>query len=284
MKFYYFGGSFREGAISKLESHHFDGVMFVYDAVLGDVFTKIVKHIKENEKIKYLVAIRPYSISPQYLCMINKSMNSIAPNRLQINLISGYIKDHEKSFGGILGNVNDSSDRIDRSNYLIDYLKMLNSMPGNQKKPFLDFYTSTTNEYVFNATSEYNNKIILPYRDYKNGYWTIINEDSNEDIGNKFDITGRKIMLAITPIIRRTQEELNMSEDYAKRPVWKNNEIQGKVTDIEYFTYKEFDDFIKELKSKGIDEILMNGHQEEEREKLISFIKQYRELELANNS
>ena len=284
MKFYYFGGNFKKGEITRLEQHRFDGVMFVYDAVLGDVFTRIARDIRLNEKIKYLVAIRPYAISPQYLCMINKSINSIMPNRLQINLISGYIKDHEASFGGIMGNVDDNSSRIDRSNYLIDYVYTLNTMPGNQNKPTLDFYTSTTNEYVFNATAEFDNKMILPYRDYKNKYWTVMNGDRGQDVGSSFDIAGRKIMLAITPIIRKTQEELDMSEEYAQRPLWKNGEKQGKVTDIEYFTYEEFDNFIKQLEAEGIHEILMNGHQEEERENLISFIKQYRELGLAKNS
>lgn len=282
MKFYYFGGNFRQGEITRLEQHHFDGVMFVYDAVLGDVFTKIARDIRMNEKIKYLVAIRPYAISPQYLCMINKSINSIMPNRLQVNLISGYIKDHESSFGGILGDINDTSNRIDRSNYLIDYVNTLNTMPGNKKGTPLDFYTSTTNEYVFNATAEFNNKIILPYRDYKNGYWTLINGPYGQDVGNKFDVTGRKIMLAITPIIRKTEEDFDKTDEYAKRPGWKNNEERGKITDIEYFTYKEFDSFIKNLESQGITEILMNGHQEKEREHLISFIKEYRELKLTN--
>lgn len=281
MKFYYFGGNFREGEITRLEQNHFDGVMFVYDSRLGDVFTRIAKDIKKNEKIKYLVAIRPYAISPQYLCMINKSISLIMKNRLQINLISGYVKEHEKSFGGILGDVNDASNRIDRSNYLIDYVKMLNSMDGNKIEPVLDFYTSTTNEYVFETTAEHNNKIILPYRDYKNGYWTIINGDRGQDIGNRFNINGRRIMLAITPIIRKTKEEIDMSEDYVQRKTWIAGEKAGKITDIEYFTYEEFDSFIKQLEADGITEILMNGHKEEEREKIISFIKEYRELELA---
>lgn len=281
MKFYYFGGKFLDGHISRLEQSHFDGVMFVYDVINGDMFTKIARDIKTNEKIKYLVAIRPYTISPQYLCMINNSINSIMPNRLQINLISGYIKEHEQKFGGILGSVNDSSSRIDRSNYLIDYFKTLNTMNGNKIKSPLDFYVSATNEYVFNETLEHDNKIILPYRDYKNGYWTIVKKNGQQDKGSAFDFRGRKIMLAITPIIRKTQEELDKSEEYAKRPAWKSGENPGKVTDIEYFTYEEFDNFIKELEKNGITEILMNGHQEQERERLISFIKEYRELGLS---
>jgi len=278
MQFYYFGGKFVNDQISKLEQSHFDGVMFVYDVIKGDMFTKIARDIKTTEKIKYLVAIRPYSISPQYLCMINDSINSIMPNRLQVNLISGYIKEHEKDFGGILGSVNDSSSRIDRSNYMIDYFKTLNTMRGNKRKTPLDFYVSTTNEYVFNETIEHDNKIILPYRDYKNGYWTTIKSNGQQDKGSFFDFHGRKIMLAITPIIRKNQEDLDKSEEYAKRPAWKDGENTGKVTDIEYFTYEEFDNFIKELEKNGITEILMNGHQEEERERLISFIKDYREL------
>ena len=277
MKFYYFGGNFYDGHTTLLENSHFDGVMFVYDSALGDVFTKMVENMKTNEKIKYLVAIRPYAISPQYLCMINQSINSIMPDRLQINFVSGYIKEHEKSFGGILGNINDNSDRIERSNYLIDYIDVLNTMPGNQGSLKLDFYVSTTNEYVFKATEKYDNKIIISYKDYKNGYWTVVDNLYGNIIGNNFDCSKRKIMLAITPIIRKTQDELDRSEEYANRPIWREDERQGTVTDIEYFTYEEFDKFIVNLESKGIDGVLINGHLQEERENIISFVKQYKE-------
>jgi len=284
MEFYYFGGNFNPGEITRLEKSHFDGVMFVYDAILGDVFTKVARDIRLNEKIKYLVAIRPYTISPQYLCMISKSINSIAPGRIQVNLISGYVKEHEKDFGGIIGDINDDSDRIDRSNYLIEYVKMLNTMPGNKRKHLLDFYVSTTNEYVFNEVSQNSNKMILPYRDYKNGYWTVVSEKSGQDVGNSFDISGQNIMLALTPIIRRTEEELSISEEYVNRPVWRDGEKTGKVNDIEFFTFQQFDDFMKKLQSEGINQVLINGFPEKERENIINFIKHYKELGLSKNS
>jgi alkanesulfonate monooxygenase len=123
MEFYYFGGYFDEGFISRLEESGFSGVMFTYDSTQGDMFTQIARDIKHTEKIKYLVAIRPYTISPQYICMINNSINKIMPGRLQINLISGYIKDHEANFGGIIGDTNDSSSNIDKSKYIINYLE-----------------------------------------------------------------------------------------------------------------------------------------------------------------
>jgi alkanesulfonate monooxygenase SsuD/methylene tetrahydromethanopterin reductase-like flavin-dependent oxidoreductase (luciferase family) len=216
--------------------------------------------------------------------MISKSINSIAPGRIQVNLISGYIKEHEKNFGGIMGDINDDSDRIDRSNYLIEYVKMLNTMPGNQRKHSLDFYISTTNEYVFHEASKNNNKMILPYRDYKNGYWTVISEKSGQDVGNSFNVSDQNIMLALTPIIRKTEEELQMSEEYVKRPVWRDGETTGRVNDIEFFTFQQFDDFMKKLKSEGINQVLINGFPEKERENIINFIKYYKELGLSKNS
>jgi hypothetical protein len=286
MEFYYFGGNFDGDQISRLENSYFSGVMFTYDSTQGDMFVRVAKDIKLNEKIKYLIAIRPYSISPQYLCMINQSMNEIDSSRLQINLISGYIKEHELDFGGILGSVNDTSSRSERSNYMIDYVNTLNTMPGNSDKAnSLDFYVSTTNEYMFNVVKQNNNKIILPYRDYKNGAWTIINSNGGQSLSDvSFDLSGMHVMLALTPIIRKTQQELDSLTGYALRPVWKKGEKPAEVTDIGYFTYQEFYEFVDELEKSGINQLLINGWPEDEREIIINFIKEYSELKGYKNN
>jgi alkanesulfonate monooxygenase SsuD/methylene tetrahydromethanopterin reductase-like flavin-dependent oxidoreductase (luciferase family) len=279
MNFYYFGGYIGSGQISRLEESHFSGVMFTYDATQGDIFTLIARDIKHSEKIKYLVAIRPYSISPQYLCMINKSINSIMPNRLQINLISGYIKDHEADFGGIIGKVNDLSSRVDRSNYMIEYIDEINSMPGNKTSKYpLDFYVSTTNEYVLKVVQKNKNKIILPYRDYKNGYWMVIDEHESQFAGPDFKLGDTEVMLAVTPIIRKTKEELDLLGGYAKRPVWRKGEKSVTVNDVGYFTYEEFDDFVTGLEADGINHMLINAVPHSESDGLIDFIKHYKEL------
>lgn len=286
MEFYYFGGNCDGNQISMLEKSHFAGVMFTYDATQGDMFVRIAKDIKKEEKIKYLVAIRPYSISPQYLCMINKSMNDIDLNRLQINLISGYIKDHEIDFGGIIGDINDASSRIERSNYLIEYVKVLNSMPGNSdEKNKLDFYVSTTNKYVADVVKENNNKVILPYRDYKNGLWTTITETNGQTLSDiPINLKVSDVMVAITPIIRETQEELDKLVDHTLRPVWKSGEKPAQVTDAAYLTYQQFDNLVAELEQKGIHQLLMNSYPLSEKEILVNFIKQYSELKGYKNN
>jgi alkanesulfonate monooxygenase SsuD/methylene tetrahydromethanopterin reductase-like flavin-dependent oxidoreductase (luciferase family) len=287
MKFYYFGGVMGDStnlkSPSSLNNHNFSGVMFTHDIPEGDMFVKTAKDIKQGEEIKYLVAIRPYTISPQYLSMINRSIDKIDRGRLQINLISGYIKDHEEDVGGIVGDVNDGSSALDRSNYMIEFLKVLNEMDQDKESPGywrdpnhknkLDVYVSTTNSYVFEAAKKYGHKIILPYHIYARGGWSDFLKDPSISIPLELD--GVEIMLAITPIIRETEEELSLLTNYAMRPVWQKGEIPKVVLDAAYFTHEQFDDFIETLEKRGINHLLINSVPSEEVEVIVPFIKNY---------
>jgi len=278
MNFYYFGGHFTNNysleKASTLDKNHFSGVMFTYDATQGDMFVRTAKDIKPEEKIKYLVAIRPHTISPQYLYTIYDSINEIMEDRLQINFITGYIKDHESNVGGIVSGVNDKSDSIDRSKYMIDFIKTLNEMSENRKnKKLLDFYVSATNSYILNTAKEYKNKIILPYNIYKRGFWY-----DNPSSPTKLDIKDTEVMIAMTPIIRKTKEELDLLTDYALRPIWKKGEVSKVVSDVEYFTYESFNEFIEMLEQDGINHLLINSVPAEEVHVIVPFIKQYVEL------
>lgn len=261
---------------SVLEENHFTGVMFTHDIPEGDMFVKAAVDIDPNEKIKYLIAIRPYTISPQYLSMINQSMNNISKDRLQINFISGYIKDHESHVEGIVGNINDQSGSVDRSNYMIEFLETLYKMQDNQNnKNNLDFYISTTNEYVFSVAKKYSSKIILPYSVYKRGTWTDQNYNKYPSPNDSFNLDGIEVMIALTPIIRKNHEELSLLSNYALRPAWKKGEIPHVVGDVGYFTHEEFDDFVNTLEKQGINHLLINAVPGEEVEVIVPFIKQY---------
>jgi hypothetical protein len=284
VKFYYFGGAFdsdnREGleTASVLEKHNFDGVMFTYDATQGDMFVRTARDIKVEEDIKYLIAIRPYTISPQYIQTINDSMNEIDNNRLQLNFIAGYIKDHESQIDGIVGDIVDSSDSISKSNYMIKFIQTLNDMKIN-KSP-LDFYISTTNSYVFEEAKKYNNKIILPYHIWKRGFWSDVYKNSSGK-GKKLDAQGLEVMMSVTPIIRETEDELNSLTNHALRPIWKKGEVSKVIDDVEYFTYESFHEFVNMVEEKGISHLLINAVPREEHSIIIPFIKKY--VESQNN-
>jgi hypothetical protein len=285
VKFYYFGGSFDAGnkqnleTAPVLESHNFDGVMFTYDSTQGDMFVRTARKIELGKKIKYLIAIRPYTISPQYLQTIHNSMNEIDKDRLQFNFVSGYVKDHEKDTEGIVGNLLDSSDSVSKSKYMIDFIKTLNTMKITRTP--LDFYISVTNNYMFEEAKKHNNKIILPYNIYKRGHWLESYENTSSMI--ELDIKNTETMLALTPIIRKTEKELQSLNNYALRPIWKKEEKIKVVDDVEYFTYDGFSKFIETLEQNGIKHLLINAVPRDEVHILVPFIKQYVESKQIKN-
>jgi len=256
----------------------FDGIMFTYDLKQSDIFTYLASQNNKNLKVKCLVAIRPYTISPQYLYMINKSMHKIMPNTLQINFIQGYTKEYEKDFGGIVGKVNDMSDSIDKSDYLINYLDVLDAMQKNEKNQYpLDFYVSTSNKHVMETVQKYNNKIILPYKKYKTKYWVREKKPTGQVVyKDPIDLKDTKVMLAITPILRKKREDFeNLPKEYANRPVWRTGEKSEEVSDVVYFTYEEFIIFLDELEKEGINEVLMNAYPAREYPVIKHFLQNY---------
>lgn len=282
MKIYYFGGhvSTDLSNIDKLEESLFDGVLFTYSPWQGDFFTVVARTLNPDQKLKYMIAIRPHGLSAQYLCMINQSINSIQPDRIEINIISGHIKDDEVNFGGILGTVNDKSSIPDRSNYMIEYIKELKDM--EQKNITIpNCYVTCTNEYALEAASKLGYKIIFPYREYKNGYFLDKSVDGQMKPGKKFDLTGKKIMIAAGPIIRETQEEID--KEFPKNILVATQDGKGYldrqrfINDTAYFTYDNFLKFMKQLKSDGINEVMFNGIPESERSNLMKYVKRYKE-------
>lgn len=210
-----------------LEQSGFTGILFPWSSFGEDYFTHVANKIDPTKKIKYMIAIRPYTVSPQYLSRTYRSINKISANRVLINFVSGWVYDEEKKVGGVLNSVNDLSSSIDRSSYLIDYIKTLNEV----KRILPDFYISVTNEFVFDASE--NNKAIIPYSWYKL---------------KKFNLDPNKSMIHVSPIIRDSQEEIELLD--------KSNWPQ----DTEFFTKNDFKDFFYGLEDSGFDGILLSNN------------------------
>jgi hypothetical protein len=245
MKFYSFA---LLEEVKTLHENNYSGALFTYNIEHGDYFTRIANTIDKEIDFKYMVAIRPYTISPQYLCMINNSMNTISKNRIQINLISGIVQEYEKDFGGVIGTTNDLSSNAEKSEYLIDYINTIKQI----KRKVPDYYVTITNEFVFNKACTLGIKMIIPYEDYKN---------------NLYNLDNQKVMIAIAPIIRETKEELE------------NKNFVSTLKNMGFFTYEDFNIFIEELKDKGIDEVMICLWNKKEKKIVNKIIKEYKEKE-----
>jgi hypothetical protein len=247
MKFYSFADL---EEVKTLLDHNYSGALFTYNIDQGDYFTRIANQIDKKIDFKYMVAIRPYAVSPQYLCMINNSMNMIAKDKLQINLVSGTLQDWEKDFGGIIGTTNDSSSNVEKSEYLMEYIENIEAI----KRKIPDYYVTITNQFVFNKACKFGSKMMIPYEDYKN---------------NSYDLKNKNIMVAMAPIIRETREELN------------NSNFESDLRNVGLFLPEEFIDVIEELKNKGIEEVMICHWYAKEKKILNKIIKEYKEKEMA---
>jgi hypothetical protein len=252
MQFYKFSKSIDD--VKELINHGYTGALFVYITGLGDFFTKVSRDIKLEENFKYMVAVRPYTISPQLLCMINDSINNIDKDRLEINIVSGSTVPSEIKYGGILGEINDSSSKINKSNYLIKYVDVLEGMNN-----IPDYYVSIRSDEVVNETLRHSSKLLIDYQDYKN---------------KTYDIEYRNVMIHLWLILRETKEELDaVYENLSKK--------YPEYSRVQYFTYKEFSDILDELKNKKINKILFYTHWSKQESEIINkFVKEYKQKEL----
>jgi hypothetical protein len=194
MIFYIFTSDFK--LIKQLNKFGVYGVLHTYNTYQTSPFVTIPKELQKTN-IKHMIAVRPYTISPQLLSQIGRTFDSLYGDKvLQINLISGWIKDNEKNAGGVIGAVNDNSSREDKSKYLVEYIE---SLEGLEVKG-LDYYVSVTNNFTFNAAAKHNSKMIIDYAHFEE---------------NRYDIKDKRIMVMLSPTKNdgspKTHEELLLS-------------------------------------------------------------------------
>lgn len=215
----------------------FDGTMYPYGIFVNDYFTRIARDMDTNSDFKYIIAIRPYVISAQYLNMICSSINEISSNRISINFLTGWPYENEKKFGGILSDINDNSTNIERSNYMINYAKEFKRISK------VNFYISTTNEHIFSASTDNNFPMIIPYSWYKI---------------NRFNMVDQKYMVSVAPVISDSDKILPNNQD------------------AELFTKEEFFNFLDECKRKNIHGVLLfENNKNEEYSTILSCINEY---------
>ena len=196
-----------------------------------------------------MVAIRPHVLSPEYLVRIHKTIREMSKDdRLQINLIAGDLGRNSKQneIEWTLGPITNKSTTKERSNYLIEYIDLLDKLPQNEKP---DYYISISNEFLLEASLKHNAKMLIPWA---------------EDIYNKVDLPYNKVMISLAPVIRKTQDELDNLTEY-------NLEEIENVK----FTYEALTNLINNFKDQGIKEIIFGARNQQDVIRCIAFIKEY---------
>lgn len=72
-----------------LEDCRYKSVLLTFHSQQPDYLIKSAACLIPGHKLKYMIALRPYHVSPQYLSMMTKAYNEIDRDRLVINWIAG---------------------------------------------------------------------------------------------------------------------------------------------------------------------------------------------------
>lgn len=239
MNFYWFGRT-KDNNLStlsqELEDAKFNGILLPYAVDVGDYFVEVARSMKNDQKIKYIIAIRPYTISPQHLAMIIKSLNSIDPDRVWINFVSGQILDEERLIGGIVGEVNDLSSQYERRKYLEQYVPIFVDLC---KK--LDIETKV----CISGMGEDIGSLVEQYGDYSFAAYQAYRES-----GGLKKISKPRV-LSMFPLIRDEQKVNEL----------KNN--KDLPSDILPITEQDLIDLINQLRADGIEDVMFYAYTSE---------------------
>ena len=223
---------------SKLEDSGFDGVLLAY-AQEGDPFTVLANSINPESKMEYIVAVRPYLISPQYVSEIVKSFEKMFPERLSLNIVPGNVLDSEKDYKGVLGDTGDSSSQEDRRLYMGSWLKEYRSCRKTENRIYISGHHPDVIGY-----SEYSDFLIMNYYTYT--------------ISHKDVYSPKPLYLSMSPVIGGSP---------------KKTAIENVVT-----TPEGLNDVIKDLEASGVEGVFFHNTHSQQIYHLMEYVKKYKNL------
>jgi hypothetical protein len=222
---------------SSIDQHGYHSILFVYHSKMPDNLIKVVRSISDKQKIKYMIAIRTYAISPEYLSMICKSFNDMFGDRLMLNIVSGDIHDEETSVNDIVMFKEKLSTPDDRLIYTKEWMdKFISMFPGGKTPEIVmgghsDFTREMSNQYDATHLSMLDMHI------------KHLNKDKH--------IINNKQMVSVSIVARETYDEAELFMSQAENKSSKQWTIYGSK--------KEIVDKINEIKSLGVTDIIISA-------------------------
>lgn len=237
----------------ELDDAGYYSLLLVYHSTQPDAWIKCAHALNKKHKFKYMIAMRPYAISPEYFSMMCNAFNELSPNRIMFNIVAGDLQKEEKSVEHALfiGDLIDTSEK--RIEYTANWIKKLKEI----KKiwPFPEIVMSGFSEKTLETAAEfadYNLCMIDTYKDHTERF-----------------MKNKKRMVSAQIVIRDTYEEakkfvdINVPEKH--KQAWT---IFGTDKDI----IKEFE----YLESIGVTDIMLRVNNQDDKINLLhNFVKEY---------
>jgi hypothetical protein len=221
-----------------LEDCGYKSVLLTFHSAQADYFMKSAASLTPGNKLKYMIALRPYHVSAQYAAMMTRAYNEIDKDRLVFNWVAGdfHVRDDEPD---IEFDVFGESEPIDTIQKRTTYLRKFVSMYK------LYCPTAVVPPMVFSGWSDY---ALETTRMFKGTSLCML--DTYRDNTEKFDgVDGIMVSAGIT--ILESDKDI---EEYKQRVVDVNPRYLDYSIVGEYQTVKKK---INELENEKITDLLL---------------------------
>lgn len=223
-----------------LEGVGYESLLLTFHSESPDYLIKSAAALVPGNKLKYMIALRPYHMSPQYCAMITEGFNQIDPNRLIFNWIAGdsHNRPEEKPQVDVYGNADTLDSIIKKTTFLRKFIQDYNSMDFVSKRPEMVF--SGYSEYTLETTKMFGGTSLSMIDDYRN------NKVRFEGITNR--------MVSVSPIILETQKDVKEYVEFL--PTQGQRFLEMSIVGTRDDVKKQ----LLELESEGITDVLINTH------------------------
>lgn len=213
----------------------YESLLLVYDSFLDNAAINVANIINSKHKFKYIIAIRAFSVSPEFVASMYETFEKIAPGRVTFNIIPGNIKFHETSISDTVFIKNEIKTPEQRDEYTLEWMKKYNTL--SIKKGLPPVMVSGHTLDFQKASIEYNMINIMQLGDFLKSY------SNSNYVLNKNQI----VSVAISIV----EDEKNIS-DITKECISKHKDYT--IYGSKEYIYKR----IMDLKSYGVSDLLVH--------------------------
>lgn len=203
-----------------LDFYGYESMLLTFHSDESDYWIKAANAVSDEEKIKYMIAIRPYAITAAYCSMMVDAFNEISPNRISLNVIAGTHDDDQALFCSPTS----IEDRKKQSGLFVERLRQVNT-----RCPEV-FFSGSSKETIDNV------------RAYGDGQILTL---------EKFDVSkglGGRVIVRLSAIV---DDNAKFIYDGMLEGKEKNNTIFGNKEEIK--------NQIRQLESQGVTDLLISN-------------------------
>lgn len=202
----------------QLDKYGYYCILLTYHSLSEDMLIKSLLAAENNINLKFMLAIRTYAISPEYMAMICRSYQSLFKDKLILNIASGDIQKEETSIDDIVflkEQLSTPEKRLDYTKEWMEKFIKISSKPNwYTPKLIMSGHSEKTREMAnrFDATS------------------LVMLNTQKEYILTGKGIINKKQMISLSICIRDNKEDAfnfiknNTHKDYYKACVYGNKE------------------------------------------------------------